>query len=208
MSYFLVCHISWFVILIGLSYSLVGHILWFVIFLGLQEIWIPQKWNPLLQEPTSGSSWQPSGVSQKSASPTSPLSSSSLAQSLPSSTGRGAVVMLRWDHHQARNGTYLIYWMHHFFQRTITNQSHSKVPLSLFYALALYVIAPFAHWVHLSHGAHQYYVTTSVNLHLFNQPTFSWFTKDDMSCQLVCFSHKAHNHYIITLETHPHLTFE
>ena len=37
-----------------------------------------------------------------------------------------------------------------------------QVPLSLFYALALYVIAPFAHWVHLSHGAHQYYVTTSV----------------------------------------------
>ena len=36
------------------------------------------------------------------------------------------------------------------------------MPLSLFYALALYVIAPFAHWVHLSHGAQQYYVTTSV----------------------------------------------
>ena len=38
-----------------------------------------------------------------------------------------------------------------------------QVPLSLFYALALYVIAPFAHWVHLSHRAQQYYVTTSVS---------------------------------------------
>merc|ERR1712032_944740 len=45
----------------------------------------------------------------------------------------------------------------------------AKVPLSLFYALALYVIAPFAHWVHLSHGAHQYYVTTSMVLWLWPQ---------------------------------------
>jgi len=44
----------------------------------------------------------------------------------------------------------------------------AKVPLSLFYALALYVIAPFAHWVHLSHGAHQYYVTTSMVLWMWS----------------------------------------
>merc|ERR550534_2269595 len=35
------------------------------------------------------------------------------------------------------------------------SRGDAKVPLSLFYALALYVIAPFAHWVHLSHGAQQ-----------------------------------------------------
>ena len=53
--------------------------------------------------------------------------------------------------------------MLHFTAIYETKQKYLQVPLSLFYALALYVIAPFAHWVHLSHGAHQYYVTTSVS---------------------------------------------
>jgi len=48
------------------------------------------------------------------------------------------------------------------------SRGDAKVPLSLFYALALYVIAPFAHWVHLSHRAQQYYVTTSMVLWMWS----------------------------------------
>ena len=99
------------------------------------------------QARTSGSSSPPCAASPRRGSPTWRSSSSSSALSSPSSTGLAVVAMPRL----VFNITIVIV--------IITMQ----VPLSLFYALALYVIAPFAHWVHLSHGAQQYYVTTSVS---------------------------------------------
>ena len=45
-----------------------------------------------------------------------------------------------------------------------------QVPLGLFYALALYVAVPFAHFYYLSVHANQSYVTPSVGPPTTNQP--------------------------------------
>ena len=45
------------------------------------------------------------------------------------------------------------------------------MPLGLFYALALYVAVPFAHFYYLSVHANQSYVTPSVGPPTTNQPT-------------------------------------